>query len=121
MGKFMVELKQNAQKWFQGEVNVMLYLTDGAEITAQQQKMSLKWGEREVSINIPLNVKVKKTIQNKKKDFDTLHIHEHDEDEDMENDKQKQQQNAGGSTTHLIDNNHWKFGMNEYELEDYPL
>jgi hypothetical protein len=36
MGKFMVELKQNAQKWFQGEVNVMLYLTDGAEITAQQ-------------------------------------------------------------------------------------
>lgn len=82
--------------------------------------MSLKWGEREVSINIPLNVKVKKTIQNKKKDFDTLHMHDHDDDEDMDNDKQKQQQNAG-SSSHLIDNNHWKFGMNEYELEDYPL
>jgi len=40
----------------------MLYLTDGAEITPQQQKMSLKYGESSVSINIPLNVKVKKTI-----------------------------------------------------------
>jgi hypothetical protein len=40
----------------------MLYLTDGAEITPQQQKMTLKKKEAAVSINIPLNVKVKKTI-----------------------------------------------------------
>ena len=33
MDKFIVDLKTQAQRWFQGEVNVMLYLTDGAEIS----------------------------------------------------------------------------------------
>lgn len=33
IGKFLVELKRLALKWFDGEVNVMLYLTDGADIS----------------------------------------------------------------------------------------
>lgn len=36
MGEFSVDLRQGAVRWFEGEVNVMLYLTDGAEITPQQ-------------------------------------------------------------------------------------
>jgi len=50
----------------------MLYVTDGADISTQQQKMNLKWQENEVSINIPLSVKVKKTIQNKKKEYESM-------------------------------------------------
>lgn len=72
MGKFIVDLKHSAMRWFEGEVNVMLYLTDGADISTQQQKMSLKYGEDSVSINIPLSVKVKKTIQNKKKEYESM-------------------------------------------------
>lgn len=33
MGEFNVDWRQCAVRWFEGEVNVMLYLTDGAEIT----------------------------------------------------------------------------------------
>jgi hypothetical protein len=29
---FFVELKRECMRWFTGDVNVMLYLTDGAEI-----------------------------------------------------------------------------------------
>jgi hypothetical protein len=36
MGKFMVDLKRSSTRWFEGEVNVMLYLTDGADISTQQ-------------------------------------------------------------------------------------
>ena len=32
MDKFYVELKRECMRWFTGEVNVMIYLTDGAEI-----------------------------------------------------------------------------------------
>ena len=112
--KFAVELRRCCGRWFEGEVNVMLYLTDGADISTQQQKMSLKHGENQVSINIPLAVKVKKTIQNKKKEYESLQLHEDDEDDEDEasHDKAK----AG-----LLDNNTWKFGMNDYELEDYPI
>lgn len=76
-GKFVVELKRVSTRWFEGEVNVMLYLTDGADISTQQQKMTLKEGENEATINIPLNAKVKKTIQNKKKEYETMQMYEH--------------------------------------------
>lgn len=33
MNKFAVDIKRNAQRWFEGEVNVMLYVTDGADIS----------------------------------------------------------------------------------------
>lgn len=33
IGKFTVDLKREAQRWFVGEVNVMLYVTDGADIS----------------------------------------------------------------------------------------
>lgn len=32
---FYVELKRECMRWFSGEVNVMIYLTDGAEIQTQ--------------------------------------------------------------------------------------
>jgi hypothetical protein len=90
--------------------------------------MSMKEGESEISINIPLSVKVKKTIQNKKKEYESMHIygHDHEEDEDEEASADKSQKqggggNGGGSSSHLIDHNQWKFGLNDYELEDYPL
>ena len=76
----------------------------------------LKHKETSVSINIPLNVKVKKTIQNKKKEYESMHMQEHEEDED-EGDASIDQ---GGRQSAVIDNNQWKFGMNDYELEDYP-
>jgi hypothetical protein len=34
-------------------------------------------GENEATINIPLNAKVKKTIQNKKKEYETMQMYEH--------------------------------------------
>lgn len=61
--------------------------------------MSLKDGENSVSINIPLNVKVKKTIQNKKKEYENMHMQDHevgDEDEDASMDKGGQRSGAGG-------------------------
>jgi hypothetical protein len=75
MRKFAVDMKRNAQRGFEGEVNVMLYVTDGADISLQQQKMTLKYSESEVSINIPLSVKVKKTIQNKKKEYESMQMY----------------------------------------------
>lgn len=65
-------------RWFSGEVNVMIYLTDGAEIQTQQQKMSLKFGKSIVSVNIPLQYKVKKTIQNKKKEYESMLMYENE-------------------------------------------
>ena len=35
MGKFLVDTKRTSNRWFEGEVNVMLYLTDGADISTQ--------------------------------------------------------------------------------------
>lgn len=78
--------------------------------------MMLKHKETSVSINIPLNVKVKKTIQNKKKEYESMHMQEHEEDED-EADASVDQ---GIRQSAVIDNNQWKFGMNDFELEDYP-
>jgi len=88
--------------------------------------MNLKWQENEVSINIPLSVKVKKTIQNKKKEYESMQMYGHgDEDEDGDNDI-SHDNNKGGAgglpgMSHLIDNSQWKFGLNDLELEDYPL
>jgi hypothetical protein len=39
------------------------------------------------------------------------------EERDASMDKGAPKSNIG----HLVDNNHWKFGMNKYELEGYPL
>lgn len=36
MSKFLVDTKRVSNRWFEGEVNVMLYLTDGADISTQQ-------------------------------------------------------------------------------------
>lgn len=33
IGKFLVDTKRVSNRWFEGEVNVMLYLTDGADIS----------------------------------------------------------------------------------------
>ena len=82
--------------------------------------MSLKYGESEVSINIPLSVKVKKTIQNKKKEYESMQIYGNvggDDEEDGEGEVSID--NKKGNQ--LIDNNQWKFGLNDLELEDYPL
>ncbi len=133
MDKFLqVEQKRLANRWFEGEVNVMLYLTDGADISTQQQKMSLKMGENEVTINIPLSAKVKKTIQNKKKEYETMQMYEHHHhsagarpDEDDEDGGSLDNKNSKGGVSNaggtLIDNNQWKFGLNDLELEDYPI
>lgn len=32
MDSFVVDMKRECKRWFIGEVNVMIYLTDGAEI-----------------------------------------------------------------------------------------
>ena len=127
-----MEQKRLANRWFEGEVNVMLYLTDGADISTQQQKMSLKMGENEVTINIPLSAKVKKTIQNKKKEYETMQMYEHHHhsagarpDEDDEDGGSLDNKNSKGGVSNaggtLIDNNQWKFGLNDLELEDYPI
>ncbi len=73
--------------------------------------MNLKWQESEVSINIPLTVKVKKTIQNKKKEYDNLQLYGHGgDDEDGGNDASMNNGKRGGGlagipgSSHLIDN-----------------
>ncbi len=90
--------------------------------------MSLKMGENEVTINIPLSAKVKKTIQNKKKEYETMQMYDHhnqnnnrddDDDDDGSADNKGSKGPSGGS--HMIDNNQWKFGLNDLELEDYPI
>ena len=67
--------------------------------------MSLKYGENSVSINIPLSVKVKKTIQNKKKEYESMQVpdHEDEEEDDGSADKAGGGQRQGGS--HIIDSN----------------
>lgn len=78
LDSFYVELQRECMRWFSGEVNVMIYLTDGAEIQTQQQKMSLKYLKNTVSVNIPLQYKVKKTIQNKKKEFENILMYDNE-------------------------------------------
>lgn len=84
---FYVECKRECMRWFAGDVNVMLYLTDGNEIHSQQQKMNLKWGKTTVTVNIPLQTKVRRTIQNKKKELESManDIEMDDEEEDDQN------------------------------------
>ena len=43
--------------------------------------MSLKYGRSVTSVNIPLQCKVKKTIQNKKKDYDSIYPLDDDNEE----------------------------------------
>jgi hypothetical protein len=90
--------------------------------------MNLKWQENEITINIPLSVKVKKTIQNKKKEYESMHIYGHgdngdDDDNDISHDNIRGAGGSGGipGASHIIDNSQWKFGLNDLELEDYPL
>jgi hypothetical protein len=56
---------------------------------------------------------VKKTIQNKKKEYDNYGYddvgEEHEEDNDETNPR-----------PHMLDNSSWKFGLNDFELDDYP-
>lgn len=44
--------------------------------------MSLKFGKSSVQVNIPLNCKVKKTIQNKKKEYENMLMFDDDGDDE---------------------------------------
>ena len=72
--------------------------------------MSLKFGKTTVSVNIPLQTKVKKTIQNKKKEYENYMYDEIEEHEEEDTNPHQ----------HIVDNSSWKFGLNDFELEDYP-
>lgn len=107
----------------------MIYQTDGSEIHTQQQKMSLKLGKTQVSVNIPLHCKVKKTNQNKKKEYETMMFDQQMQDDEEEsvavdskgNGPINHNQQNDMQQHHLIDTSSWKFGLNDFELSDYPL
>lgn len=80
--------------------------------------MSLKYGKSQISVNIPLQCKVKKTIQNKKKEYENMLMYDQEMHQDDERDDSMN--NNGQNDHHLIDNMQWKFGLNDFELEDYP-
>lgn len=44
---------------------------------------------------------------------------EHEEDDADEG--QSNNRDDGGQNHHMIDNSSWKFGLNDFELQDYPL
>ena len=67
--------------------------------------MTLKEFKSVVNTQISLQGKVKRTMQNRKKDFDTLY----------------QAQGENEQKKDLIQNDVKKFEMNEFELEDFPL
>jgi hypothetical protein len=48
-------------RWFTGDLNVIIYQTDGADIHQQQEKISLKYAKSKIEATIPLAYKVKKT------------------------------------------------------------
>lgn len=35
-------------------------------------------------------------------------------------DKEEEEEGEEGNVHHILDNNSWKFGLNDFELEDYP-
>ena len=117
---FYVELKRECMRWFTGEVNVMIYLTDGAEIQTQQHKMGLKFGKTTVNVNIPLSHKVKKTIQNKKKEYENMLMYGDSAEDHEGGDDGDEGAGQGTHHHHMVDNSQWKFGLNDFELEDYP-
>lgn len=73
MDCFFVEMKQASRRWFTGDINVVIYQVEGSggDILKQQHKMSLKEFKSTVAAHIPLQGRVKRTMQNKKKEFDT--------------------------------------------------
>lgn len=82
--------------------------------------MPLKEFKTTISAHIPLQGKVKRTMPTKKKDFDLLPF------SDLPEQHNNQQQSGLNSNVHLqvahmmLQNEVWKFEMNEFELEDFP-
>lgn len=75
--------------------------------------MSLKEFKSSVSAHIPLQGRVKRTMQNKKKDFDMLpDSSKMSNQASMGRDKQAEQL--------VLNSDVWKFEMNEFELEEFP-
>lgn len=93
-----LDIKQAARRWFSGNVNIVIYQIEGngGDIIPQQHKMSLKENKSITTSHIPLQGKVKRAMNNRKKDDQVLTI------------EQKMQSDFG------------QFKMNEFELEDYP-
>jgi len=69
---FFVDSSNFSRRWFIGDINVVIYQVEGngGDILKQQHKMSLKDFKTTVSAHIPLQGRVKRTMQTKKKEFD---------------------------------------------------
>jgi len=128
---FNVEIQRDCRRWFNGEIKVVIYQTDGAEITAQTQKIKLRYPKSKVQCNIPLQCKVRKAIHNKKRDENML-LYEFNGPEKPERDgaeggaskdpvKTESKATAAEQLQQLMnDNNQWRFGMTDYEFEEFP-
>lgn len=63
-----VEATRESKKWFNGDVKVVIYQTDGADITTQTQKIKLRYPKTKLNCNVALDCKVRKAIVNKKRE-----------------------------------------------------
>lgn len=61
-------MSRDCKRWFNGDIKVVIYQTDGADITTQTQKIKLRHPRTKVQCNIPLACKVRKAIHNKKRE-----------------------------------------------------
>lgn len=64
-----VELSRDCPRWFENKITLMFYETDGINIKPEKHKIDLTNQKPEIKITIPLKHKVRKTNQNKKRDY----------------------------------------------------
>ena len=69
---YQVDEKHACKRWFSGDINIVIYQVEGSggDILKQQHKMSLKDFKTTVSAHIPLQGRVKRTMQNRRRDLD---------------------------------------------------
>lgn len=66
---YNVEESRVALRLFKGECSLVIYETDGSTIRPEQQKIDLGYSKPQIKLTIQLKNKIKKTNQNKKRDF----------------------------------------------------
>lgn len=69
--EYEVEKRRDCIRWFQDQCSLFIYETDGSTVKPEQHKLDLTLNKPQIKLTIPLKNKVRKTNQQKKKDYPT--------------------------------------------------
>lgn len=99
-------------------MKVVIYQTDGAEISAQTQKIKMRYPKTKAQCTINLQCRVRRAIHNRRRE-DNMLFANFDGTEKKEQALPKQ---TAAEQLHQMmnDTNQWRFGMTDYEFEEYP-